>query len=249
MTPEQLMAALREPFPAESIGWKPGATSGNRALAMPFIDARDVMDRLDAVFGLTGWQDEYLPCPDGTAVCTLRVRIGGEWISHQDVGGASDQPDEGDRRKSSFSDALKRAAVKLGIGRYLYALSPIWCDWDQQRKRFATEPQLPASALPGHKPAKSAAPTNGSKKPPQPADGAELETRLLAFDAALSGKGLCRPGDLLAHVKTHGIAAGYVPELVRWPAPAIKWAVEEARAFEQRCKAGEGPVHAGSKER
>jgi hypothetical protein len=39
-----------------------------------------------------------------------------------DVGGPSEQPDEGDRVKAAFSDALKRAAVKFGIGRYLYRL-------------------------------------------------------------------------------------------------------------------------------
>lgn len=259
MTPEQLMAALREPFPAESIGWKPGATSGSRALALPYIDARDVMDRLDAVFGVAGWEDEYEAEPDGSTVCTLRVRIGDQWVSKMDVGGASDQPDEGDRRKASFSDALKRAAVKFGIGRYLYALPPVWCDWDPQKKRFVVEPKLPASALPGHKPPArvAAAPTNGGKAGAGaqrvsrvsasnlPANGAELEQRLKSREAKLVAEGLCQAGDLITAVTAAGVKAGYVKELVRWPAAAMRLAAEEATAFVAKCKAGNGPVHAG----
>jgi hypothetical protein len=53
----------------------------------------------------------------------------------EDVGGQSEQPDEGDRRKAAFSDALKRAAVKFGIGRYLYRQKPQWVDWDPLREK------------------------------------------------------------------------------------------------------------------
>lgn len=42
---------LADPFPADAIGWKPQTVSGNRCLAVAYIDARDVMDRLDAVMG------------------------------------------------------------------------------------------------------------------------------------------------------------------------------------------------------
>jgi hypothetical protein len=37
-------------------------------------------------------------------------------------GGQSKQPDAGDKAKSPSPNALKRAAVKFGIGRYLYRL-------------------------------------------------------------------------------------------------------------------------------
>ena len=41
---------LAEPFPADVVGWKPQTVKGNRAVACgQYIDARDVMDRLDAV--------------------------------------------------------------------------------------------------------------------------------------------------------------------------------------------------------
>src|SRR5262245_3706739 len=137
--------ALARPFPASAIKFRPGATSGNRALALPYVDSRAVQDRLDDVLGVAGWEDSYQLLPDGSVVCTLRARIGPQRIPKQDVGSPSEQPDAGDRMKSAFSDALKRAGVKFGVGRYLYRLAPIWADYDAQKKRFAKPPQLPAA--------------------------------------------------------------------------------------------------------
>ena len=112
-TPTQAIAKqLAAPFAANEVHLKPGAVSGNRALAMPYIDARAVMDRLDAVLGIDGWRDAYETLDDGAVLCRLSCRIGETWIEKADVGGASGQPDPGDRRKAAFSDALKRAAVK-----------------------------------------------------------------------------------------------------------------------------------------
>jgi hypothetical protein len=148
LDPDRVAELLAAPFPANEVRWKPQSVSGNRALAIAYIDARAVIDRLDNVLGIDGWQDTYEILPDGSTVCTLRVRIGGAWVSKQDVGGPSEQPDEGDRRKASFSDALKRAAVKLGIGRYLYRLPRQWVDWDAQKRQFVRVPTLPPSALP-----------------------------------------------------------------------------------------------------
>lgn len=128
--------------------WKPQTVSGNRALAICYLDARAVIDRLDEALGIDGWTDGYEVLPDGSVVCTLKVKIGEAWVSKVDVGGPSEQPDEGDRRKAAFSDALKRAAVKFGIGRYLYRLPRQWVDWDAQKRQFVRVPTLPAWALP-----------------------------------------------------------------------------------------------------
>jgi hypothetical protein len=123
------------------------------SLAICYIDARAVQDRLDVVFGVDGWQDRYVLLPDGSAVCRLRCRIGERWVVKSDVGSPSEQPDEGDRHKAAFSDALKRAAVKFGIGRYLYRLPRQWVDWDAQKRQFVRVPTLPAAALPAATPA------------------------------------------------------------------------------------------------
>src|SRR6266849_11005449 len=143
-----LTESLAAPFEPEEVKFKPEVVSGNRALALAYVDARVIQDRLDDVLGVSGWQDDYECLPDGAVVCRLRIRVGDEWLTKVDVGGPSEQPDEGDRRKAAFSDALKRAAVKFGVGRYLYRLAPLWVDWDTQKKKFLKDPQLPASALP-----------------------------------------------------------------------------------------------------
>jgi hypothetical protein len=143
MSEQTITERLADLFDAEEIKWKPGTVNGNRALAMPYIDARCVMERLDDVLGVEGWQDEYEFLPDGSCACRLRLRINGEWVQKMDVGGESEQKDEGDRRKAAVSDALKRAAVKFGVGRYLYSLGSQWVDYDPQKKKFAKTPALP----------------------------------------------------------------------------------------------------------
>lgn len=151
-TETDLMNRLSEPFPPSEVKWKCQVVRGNRALAVAYVDARVVEDRLDAVLGPGGWQDSYTVLPNNSVVCTLKVRIGSEWIEKSDVGSQSDQPDEGDRMKSAFSDALKRAAVKLGVGRYLYRVDSQWVDYDTQTRQLKGKPKLPAWALPGGKP-------------------------------------------------------------------------------------------------
>ncbi len=154
-----LTERLAEPFPPSEVKWKAQVVRGNRALTVAYVDARCVEDRLDAIFGVDGWQDAYTVLPNNSVVCKLRVKVGTEWIEKSDVGSQSDQPDEGDRLKSAFSDALKRAAVKLGIGRYLYRLPQQWVDYDTQTRQIKATPKLPDWAQP--QPAKGASRVSG----------------------------------------------------------------------------------------
>jgi hypothetical protein len=257
---EELTEALAAPFDPREVKFKPAVVSGHRALALAYIDARVIQDRLDDVLGVTGWQDEYECLPDGSVVCRLRLRLGDEWITKMDVGGQSEQPDEGDRRKAAFSDALKRAAVKFGIGRYLYRLPQQWCDYDPQKRQFSRTPTLPPFALPkmakaaktpkeSAKPAEPAQPAAvatppeskakggaGRGAPALPADGAELQRRLNDYDARLAKQGVCAAGDLVKHIVQAGVQAGYDPDLTTWSGPAILLAVDETRAFEGRVR-------------
>jgi hypothetical protein len=148
---KQLSLLLTAPFPPDCVHWKPLAVRGNRALAAAYLDARAIMQRLDSVFGVGGWKDSYQLVAGGSVVCTLSVKVDGEWVEKTDVGSPSDQPDDGDKLKSAFSDSLKRAACKLGIARYLYRLPRQWVDYDSQTKQFKQTPQLPAWALPAVK--------------------------------------------------------------------------------------------------
>lgn len=115
---------LSAPFPVDAIHWRAQTLTrdGDKALALAYIDARDVMDRLDEVAGPANWATTYEETAKGRVLCRLSLRIDGEWIMKTD--GAGDTDVEGE--KGAISDALKRAAVSWGIGRYLYDLGNVW---------------------------------------------------------------------------------------------------------------------------
>ncbi|MFM8274843.1 MAG: Rad52/Rad22 family DNA repair protein, partial [Gemmata sp.] len=143
-----LTDALAAPFEPREVKFKPQAVKNNRCLAMAYIDARLVQERLDDVLGAENWEDIYKQLPDGSVMCKLRIKLGDRWITKMDVGSPSEQPDQGDRLKAAVSDALKRAAVKYGIGRYLYRLAAQWVDYDPVKKQIVQAPQLPTFAQP-----------------------------------------------------------------------------------------------------
>jgi len=111
--------ALSAPFPPEEVSWRLGSTSKEkmRGMALAFVDARTVMDRLDDVCGPAGWQCRYSHA-NGKTVCDIGILCDGEWIWKADGAGDTDIEQE----KGALSDAFKRAAVRWGIGRYLYML-------------------------------------------------------------------------------------------------------------------------------
>jgi hypothetical protein len=119
---EQLKQLFAE-FPHDDISWRSQSLNqaGDSALALAYIDARNVMDRLDQICGAHNWQDRY-EFHGPRTICYLSIRIGEEWITKADGAGDSDVEAE----KGAISDALKRAAVKWGIGRYLYDLGSPW---------------------------------------------------------------------------------------------------------------------------
>ena len=116
---------LSAPFPRQAVHWRAQniTRNGDKALALAYLDARDVMDRLDLVCGPENWQDEYTETPRGRVLCKIGIRIGDEWVWKSD--GAGETAVEGE--KGGISDALKRAAVHWGIGRYLYRFDAVWC--------------------------------------------------------------------------------------------------------------------------
>ncbi len=215
---DEILERLAEPFDPSEVKWKPATVSGARALALCYIDARVIQDRLDDVLGVINWQDTFELLPDGSCIFKLSLRLNGEWVTKMDVGGQSEQPDEGDRHKAAVSDGLKRAAVKFGIGRYLYRLPHQWVDYDPAKKRFAREPQLPAWALPK---ARAAAPTPAKNGNGKTAPDAVAEWRkYLASDPTLDALNTKVPeiasldgetkkavkGMLLAHAERAGLA-------------------------------------------
>jgi hypothetical protein len=137
MDPMELFTALCEPFPVEEVSWRVGPTnekrkSGDepfRGQPLCYIDARTVMDRLDSVCGADGWQCSYTPGVGSSIVCNIGVLMAGDWIWKADGAGATDMEAE----KGTLSDAFKRAAVRWGIGRYLYEVHAPWLELDARK--------------------------------------------------------------------------------------------------------------------
>ena len=125
---------LKAPFDPRVIHWRVGG--GGTALA--YIDARDVMKRLDDVCGDL-WQVEY----PFEGCCRIGIKIDDEWVWRSN--GAGETKIEGE--KGQYSDAFKRAAAVWGIGRYLYYLPKYRSQGGQINQQELTK-QLPKWALP-----------------------------------------------------------------------------------------------------
>lgn len=87
-----------------------------------YITSRTAMNRLDEVLGPENWKDEYRETAQGAIVCRIWFRVPGtdEWLWREDGGAAAGMAEADNDAKSGFSDAFKRTAVKLGVGRILY---------------------------------------------------------------------------------------------------------------------------------
>ena len=90
---------------------------GFYATILAYKDARVDMNRLDAVYGVEGWQNKY-EIVNGNSFCSVGIWSDKlkQWIWKQDVGTESNT----EKEKGQASDAFKRACFNLGIGRELY---------------------------------------------------------------------------------------------------------------------------------
>lgn len=101
------------------------------SFCVAYIDARDVEQRLDDVFGVYGWTNTYHMIDD-VLYCSISIMdpISGQWVTKTDCGTES----VAEKEKGQSSDAFKRAAVRLGIGRYLYKLGEVYLPTTQDAK-------------------------------------------------------------------------------------------------------------------
>ncbi len=140
---------LASPFDPSEVDWRVGSvtkkdTPNPEGMALAYIDARTVMDRLDTVCGPAGWQCKYV-MEGAKTVCEIGIKCGDEWVWKADGAGDSDVEAE----KGALSDAFKRAAVRWGVGRYLYNLKSPWVAIKPNGKSFviAKEAQSQLDAL------------------------------------------------------------------------------------------------------
>lgn len=113
---------FKAPFPAGKIKWRVqscGKTSKGKlwARVLAYHTSRLVMDRLDDVVGMDNWKDD-LEIENGHVKAYLTIRLNDIWVTKTGVAEETNI----EAIKGGASDALKRAGVKFGIGRYLYKL-------------------------------------------------------------------------------------------------------------------------------
>jgi hypothetical protein len=187
--------ALKDPLPPDAIEWRAGQVGTTKdgkpwCKVLAYLTSRAVMDRLDEVCGPTGWEDHYEPGPQGGVLCRLTVHHPDRSVTREDVAENTDV----EAVKGGVSDALKRAAVKFGVGRYLYKLGDTFAevreekpgfserdDWNfaktKENKQFWWKaPELPEWATPKAPKAKPA-PASTAKRPDPHARGDDFDWR------------------------------------------------------------------------
>jgi hypothetical protein len=140
---------LAEPFPPNIVSWRAGSYTKDKskARALAYIDARDVIHRLNDVVGPASWQSEYSHVGQMT-VCRLGIKIDGEWVWKSNGAGHTDIEAE----KGALSDAFKRAGVLWGIGLYLYDIDSPWVTLDEWKVIPKAELSRLMALLPGPQP-------------------------------------------------------------------------------------------------
>jgi Rad52/22 family double-strand break repair protein len=193
----EIFAALAAKFGPNEVKTR---TQAGRQMA--YVTARTVMNRLDQVLGPENWWDDYVPLPN-SVVCKLSVRLAdGQVVTKCDAGGGAGMNDPGDDDKSAFSDAFKRAAVRFGVGRYLYR--------DGVAKLTTEAPAAPAIA--------AAAPaTVPMTKPSRPAAApAATTTTLPEIKTARELYNFARANRLVPTIGEMGRANGLPSRIVDW---------------------------------
>jgi hypothetical protein len=120
----QAAVHARRPFTADLVQVKLASQGDDWAEAVFYVDARAVIDRLNVL--LPGrWHADYdlvdsspPPAPGADPALVYRCRLTAAEATYADVG-------EGFDHKAARSDALKRAAVHIGIGHCLYRIDAI----------------------------------------------------------------------------------------------------------------------------
>ncbi|MFE7064207.1 Rad52/Rad22 family DNA repair protein [Sutcliffiella sp. NPDC057660] len=157
---------LKEPFSAQDIEWRVQRSFKNnnsmKAIVVPYVQNRAIMQRLDDIFGPFGWENDFKEIHSGV-LCGISIWVNGQKITKWDGADLTNI----EATKGAISGSMKRAAVQFGIGRYLYNLTEVWVDvysirsnqkdenYINDKKNNVTgywkNPQLPAWALPGGK--------------------------------------------------------------------------------------------------
>ena len=161
----EIAKALAAPFKESDVSWVVVATSNKNTPQMtelwaPYLEADPIIDRLDQVVSPSGWGLDIEAVGDRAAICRLTIlgvtKAGAGQIAADQK---TDQP-----FKAAATDALKRAAVLFGIGRYLHKVQNEW------RKPTADGARPKRGAAPKPAAAEPAATASPPRPVPTPAE-------------------------------------------------------------------------------
>ncbi|GAB3508179.1 hypothetical protein GCM10027341_43620 [Spirosoma knui] len=116
--PSATLSMLLSPIRPEEIEWRVQnqTKDGQKLIVVPYITNRCVMERFDAQFGWSNWENSFEEVGDGF-ICTITVTLpDGRRVSKADAASRTNV----EPLKGGISDAMKRCAVQFGLGRDLY---------------------------------------------------------------------------------------------------------------------------------
>jgi hypothetical protein len=220
---QDLFAKLAAPFSNDEV-----RSRRQNGRDMAYITARTVMNRLDEVVGPAGWWDEYQPI-ENAVICKLTLQLpSGQFLTKCDCGGFTTTADTSDYEKSGFSDAFKRAAVKFGIGRYLYgdgvpsfAREARSHDGESRPQPSRREPEPEPEAQRRQPQYSQDRPTGETSRGSAPRTGKALFAWVKERDEKLGV-------DLLRTLSDWGKGHGYPPRMVQWSDDEVQGGYAEA---------------------
>ena len=152
MTSQEIRKKLLEPFAPEKVHWRIREKLGtDHAYVLAYIDARDVMDRLDEVFEVGKWERNQ-QIVEGNHISTITIHFWDDDHEYWRIFEVEDvaEPTDIEAQKGGASDSFKRAAVNLGIARVLYTLGNTKVKLENgyipeyEKKRLREEVLIPA---------------------------------------------------------------------------------------------------------
>lgn len=128
-----LKEQLERPFLDDELEFRVEATNSDKTkgLALAYIQARAIQNKLDEVVGIENWRVSYKEI-NGGFLAKLELKINDEWIAKEDGANVTDY----EAIKGGILSAFKRAASVWGIGRYFYEIENQWLPIEQKGKAY-----------------------------------------------------------------------------------------------------------------
>lgn len=115
-TVRDMLEALRAEFDEAEIRTRPGRNGETYR----YVDAQAVARRLDAVVSPAGWECDCTPYDQGVK-CAITIHLpDGSKRTRAAMGGYPEKLSGEDTVKGGDTDAFRRAAMRWGVGAYLY---------------------------------------------------------------------------------------------------------------------------------